>query len=471
MADGHSVSRRSLLKKGAAAAVGSAALLGGGTPLAAQAGAAQSGGDRGPNVAGRKFRAVVSTGFGPNTTKLVDNLTLLPISGRQVVVQTEASQCCYTMCARVLGTQDPPDPLGPQAPVIINDPNEPTIQGHGGVGRVIAIGPEVKRVQVGDRVIVPVTPQCGQCYQCLRGRADRCQFLAGQKTIPIATLSNGTKVVQAANIGGLAEYMVPLEEWVVPIFTNAASVELAMLHCVSGAGLGMTMTLSPIEPGSDVAVFGLGPVGLSAVQGARIMGAGQVIAVDPVKVRRDLALKLGATTVLDPNVNQGWDLVKKIKEMCKGTDRYFAGGRYPVANRAGVAANIGPDFVIEAVGYDRFKPKVEAGPDPTGMEPLAQVWQTTPTGGHLCTCGVGFPTQAKVSFPVGQWTNGSKTHHSSQYGGTNAMREIPRFVRLIERGLFDAKSMITDKYSLDKIMDAYNAVAYRTTVTAMIVMA
>ena len=470
MASRSSVSRRTLLKHAAAAAAAGGATMIGAAPLAAQAGA-QAAGDRGPNLAGRKFRAVVSTGFGPNTTKLVDNLTLLPIGGRQVVIQTEASQCCYTMCARVLGTQDPPDPLGPQAPVIVNDPNEPTIQGHGGVGRVLAIGPDVKRVAVGDRVMVPVTAQCGQCYQCLHGRADRCQFGLGAKTQPIATMSNGTKVVQAGNIGGLADYMVAFEEAVIPIFSNAPSDELAMLHCVSGCGLGMTMTLSPIEPGSNVAVFGLGPVGLSAVQGARIMGAAQIIAVDPVKVRRDLAMKLGATAVLDPNVDKSWDLVARIKNMCKGTDRIYSGGSYQAANRAGIAANIGPDYVIEAVGYDRFKPKVEAGPDPTGMEPLAQVWQTTPTGGHLCTCGVGHPTQAKVSFPVGQWTNGSKTHHSSQYGGTSSMREMPRYVRLIERGLFDAKSMITNRYSLDKIMDAYEAVAYRTTVTAMIVMA
>ena len=101
------------------------------------------------------------------------------------------------------------------------------------------------------------------------------------------------------------------------------------------------------------------------------MGAAQIIAVDPVKVRRDLALKLGATAVLDPNVDKSWDLVARIKNMCKGTDRIYSGGSYQAANRAGVAANIGPDYVIEAVGYDRFKPKVEAGPDPTGMEPLA----------------------------------------------------------------------------------------------------
>ena len=131
------ISRRTLLKNGAAATVaGGAALVSGGS-VAAQS---VSGRGTSPPVAGRKFRALVTTGFGADTTTLMD-LTLLPIGGRQVVVQTEVSQCCYTMCARVLGTQDPPDPLGPQAPVIVNDPNEPTIQGHGGVGPSLPSGP------------------------------------------------------------------------------------------------------------------------------------------------------------------------------------------------------------------------------------------------------------------------------------------------------------------------------------------
>jgi S-(hydroxymethyl)glutathione dehydrogenase/alcohol dehydrogenase len=273
------------------------------------------------------------------------------------------------------------------------------------------------------------------------------------------------------NIGGLAEYMVAPEHSVVPIFTDADSADLAMLHCVGGCGLGTTMTLAPVEPGSNVAVFGLGPIGLSAVQGARIMGAGQIIGIDPIKVRRDLAMKLGATATVDPNAYSEWGLVQKVKEMCKGpTDRYFAGGRYAVPNRAGVAANIGPDFVIEAMGYDRFKPKMEASPDPTSIRQLEQMYQTVPVGGHFCTTGVGFPPQATIAFPVNQWNNGSRTHHSSQYGGTNSMRDIPRYVTLIDRGLYDAKSMITGRYDLDHVMDAYEAVAYRTTVTAMIVM-
>ncbi len=445
-----SVSRRNLFKKSAVAA---------GAAFAAQSSKGQA--------TGRRFKALVSRGFGANTTS-IQELKLLPISGRQVLVRTEVTQCCYTMSARVMGTQDPPDPNGPQAAPILNDPKQPVIQGHGGVGIVEAVGPEVKRVQVGDRVIVAVTPQCGVCYHCLRGRADRCQFVAGVRNVAIAETSDGAKIYQAGNIGGLAEYMVPYEESVVPVFTSARSIDLAMLHCVGGCGLGTAMTLSPVEPGSDVVVFGGGPVGLSAVQGARIMGASQIILVEPIRVRRELGLKVGATAALDPNA-EGKDLVWKIKDMCKGpTDRKFAGGRDWNLNAARIGANIGPDLVVEAVGYDRAKPKLEAGPDPTGILPLEQVWQVCPTGGHMCTTGVGFPPQATIAFPVNQWTNGSKTHHSSQYGGVNMMRDLPRYVKLIEKGLYDAKSLITSTYPLEKTMDAYQAVADRTTVTAMI---
>jgi Zn-dependent alcohol dehydrogenase len=111
---------------------------------------------------------------------------------------------------------------------------------------------------------------------------------------------------------------------------------------------------------------------------------------------------------------------------------------------------------------------VEAGPDPTGILPLQQVWQCCPGGGHICTTGVGFPTQATIAFPVNQWTNASKTHHSSQYGGTNSMRDIPRYVHLIESGKFDAKGMITGRYPLEKTIDAFREVIDRTTIMAMI---
>src|SRR5207244_7460017 len=92
------------------------------------------------------------------------------------------------------------------------------IQGHGGVGVVEAVGSEVRRVKVGDRVCVSGTPQCGSCYQCLRGRSDMCQFLGRQgpnDLVPIADMRDGTAVYANSHIGGLAELMVTFEEWVV----------------------------------------------------------------------------------------------------------------------------------------------------------------------------------------------------------------------------------------------------------------
>src|SRR4030095_11970785 len=159
------------------------------------------------------------------------------------------------------------------------------IQGHGGIGVVEAVGPEVRRVQVGDRVCVSGTPQCGNCYRCVRGRADMCQFLSaiGADDLEIiAELNDGTPVFENSHIGGLAELMVTTEEWVVPIFTKAAAVDLGMVcSCVTVAGLGAALSpnLAPVEPASAVAVVGCGPLGLSAVQGARIAGATTVIAI------------------------------------------------------------------------------------------------------------------------------------------------------------------------------------------------
>src|SRR5215813_3498350 len=115
----------------------------------------------------------------------------------------------------------------------------------------------------------------------------------------------------------LAELMVTTEEWVVPIFTKSDVVGLGMVcSCVSVAGLGATTSqgLTVIEPASSVAVVGCGPLGLSAVQGARIAGASMIIAIDPIRVRRELAMRVGATHVLDPNADRD-NLVQRVREL------------------------------------------------------------------------------------------------------------------------------------------------------------
>jgi S-(hydroxymethyl)glutathione dehydrogenase / alcohol dehydrogenase len=434
------VSRRNMLKSGMAAIGGGAASL-----LAAQVPAPTPASQLPVRSAGRRFRAFVRYGTGTS----VQEMRLLPIQPREVVVRTQASTVCYTIVGGVLATRNAA---------------RASIPNHSGMGVVEEIGPLVKRVQVGDRVIVPGTPQCGQCYECITGRADWCQFLATDNH-PIAEMTDGTAVFQDAGLGGLSEVMVVPEEYCCPVFTDLPAAEIAMLGDTVGTGLAAGRNLVAIEPGSDVVVLGAGPVGLGAIQAARIAGAAQIISVEPIQYRRDVALKVGATLALDPNV-EGTGLVEKIRELCKGkTDRRFAGGR--AWGSDGIAVPRGPDFTIEAVGGDSFAPKVEVGPDPTGILPLNQAYDFTRGGGHIVM--LGFGQRGNVSFSATSFANRGRTFHAGQQGGLHMLRDLPRWVRLMEKGVIDLKPVVTATYSLDQAREAVQAVADRTTVAAVVV--
>ncbi len=461
-----SISRRQLLKKSAAAAAGSAALAAHTTSLSGQGAAV---------VTARRFRAWVTRGGGPDRTTLQE-LTLRPISGRQIVVRTEATNLCYSNVPFVLSLQAPAaaagraggPPAGPPAGAAGAGgrgaaPARGTIQGHGGVGIVEAVGPQVRRVQVGDRVCVSGTPQCGNCYQCLRGRADMCQYLSDNNLAVIAEMKDGTPVVANSHIGGLAELMITNEEWVVPVFTKAAAADVGMVcSCVTVAGLGATTspTLAPVQPASTVAVVGCGPLGLSAVIGAKLAGAAMIIAIDPIRVRRELAQKLGATHALDPNA-EGNNLVGRVRELTRfPTDRFMSGGR----TSGGLLGGAGADYVIEAVGADAVPPKMEAGPDPTGILPMRQAYEMTAPGGHVITTSL---PRGNITLPGVLFSIGGRTHHAGQAGGSQPMRDIPRYVEMLDAGLFNAKALATTIVRLEDMLPAYEQVAYRTTVTAI----
>jgi S-(hydroxymethyl)glutathione dehydrogenase/alcohol dehydrogenase len=461
MSKKRTISRRNLLRDSAAAAAGGAALL-------AQVGTAL--GQAPAVVTARRFKAWISRGNGPGRTTLHE-AALRPIAGRQVLVRTEATNLCYSNVPAVLGLP-PPTPPAPSALAAPTPAggrrmaDMAVIQGHGGVGVVEAVGPEVRRVRVGDRVCVSGTPHCGSCYRCLRGRSDMCQFLSAigaDDLVAIADLADGTPVYQNSHIGGLAEVMVAFEEWVVPIFTQLPAAELGMVcGCTSVAGLGATTAhaLMTIEPASSVAVVGCGPLGLSAVQGARIAGASTIIAIDPIRVRRDAALKVGATHVLDPNV-EGDGLVARVRSLTAWpTDRLWAGGRNPAGRRPGAGA----DFVVEAAGLDQVTPKLERSPDPTGLKPMQQAYQMCALGGHLITTSI---IRGDMVLPGNLFSIGGVTHHGGQAGGCSPMRDIPRFVELLEKGQYDAKTLATTIVPLERMLEGYEEVAYRTTITGI----
>jgi S-(hydroxymethyl)glutathione dehydrogenase/alcohol dehydrogenase len=402
---------------------------------------------------GRRFRALVKYN---NELPTVVDLRARPLQNRQILVRTTAAQTCYSSVDQVLIAGTPA-------------PANATIVGHGGVGVVEAVGPQAYRVQVGDTVIVNFHTACGSCFNCVWMRSDKCLNRGAATAVPVADMGN-TPVYPGTN--GMTELMIVHEEQAVPLFTDIAAAEIAMLHCVGNCGVGMTMTNCPVEAGSDVVIFGAGPVGLSAVQGARIKGASQIVVVEPVPYRRDLAMKLGATAVVDPNTYKDRQrissaagsvafrdaLVDRLRDMTKKkTTRLFAGG-----------GTIGPDHIIEAVGGDRMKPKTPQGPDPTGVTVLQQCWELCSQIGSIVTCSIGQPSDAMVQIPAAQWADGAKHHWPGTAGGTNPRRDVPRYIRMMETGQLNMKVLASKTYPLAQARQAYQDAADRTVVATIV---
>jgi S-(hydroxymethyl)glutathione dehydrogenase / alcohol dehydrogenase len=344
----------------------------------------------------------------------VEEVTLRELGPREVLLKVTAANACVTDAIV----------LAPDIPAIF-DNVAPQIFGHGAVGIIDAVGSHVTVTAPGDRVIASANPLCRTCHYCLRGRPDQCTdiVIAGP---PNGRLEDGQDVVPNGNIGGYAEYAIVPDNQITPVHTDVPDDELALLADGIGGGLGAAFNVAPVLLDSDVAVFGCGATGLGYVQAAKIARAKRIIAVDPLAHRREMALELGATHAVDPAEGE---VVQMVQEL---TDD--VGGFIPR----------GVDFAFEASANAR------------GME---EAWHATRSAGHVILASMPWKLDDTVSLPAVPAAIFGKTLHSSQWGHINILRDLPRYIRLIESGEVRIAPLISGHFALDELDHVLGEVA------------
>lgn len=311
----------------------------------------------------------------------------------------------------------------------------PQIPGHGAAGVVEWVGEAVRRVAVGDRVVVAANPYCAACYACLRDRPDQCSEIVIVGS-PHTLVDDGGPVHPNSAIGGYAEQSVVPERLLTPVRTDASDDALSLLADGVGGGLGGAFNVAPVTPGSTVAVLGCGLTGLGYVQAARINGAERIFAVDPRPDRRAIAVQLGATHEFDPTDD---DAVERIKDE--------AGGFPGFGDRRGV------EFTFEASADHRA---------------IEFAWQITRPTGHIVLASMPMDLEATVTFSALDLAMTGKQIHGCQWGVIKVLRDLPRYVHLIDRGELLVEPMVTRRYTLDDINDAFVAVSAYDVVGAVV---
>lgn len=344
---------------------------------------------------------------------VVEEVELLPPGPSDVVVRITASALCQTDVSVRAGKYDYGAPM---------------IMGHEACGQVEAVGEAVTRVMVGDRVISSTAPACGLCDSCLAERPHMC-VLSGEVRKPHrARRRDGTPATALYGLGAFAERMVAHEASVVPIRTALPDAQLALIGCGVTTGLGAVLNRSDLRPGGALVVIGCGTVGLAAIQGGKIAGAGLVIGVDPRASRREDALRLGADAVIDPETQS---VTERVRELTNGR---------------------GADACIDGVGL------------PATTE---QAFTLTRRAGSIIIVGLP-PRDARLELDAWPFFLSEKRLSSSLFGSAVIDRDFPRYVRFAEEGRLDLGSLVSRVISLDDVNAGLDALATGQVIRAVI---
>ena len=320
----------------------------------------------------------------------------------EVLVKMKATGVCHSDLSVING------PIPSPFPVVL---------GHEGAGIVDKVGEGVTHVAPGDHVILSFIPQCGECFHCIHDEPYLCT--AGK---PDGCLLDGTTRVHNSSddvyvmsyLGNMAEYAVVPGICVTPSDKDIDWKAAALVGCGVTTGVGAAIKTARVPPGSTVAVYGCGGVGVSVIQGARIAGAKQIIAVDLSAEKMENARRLGATHTVPPGGNS----LRAVMEL--------TGGR-------------GVDFAFEVIGHHST---------------IEMCIKCARRGGSAVLVGVGRATERfSVNSLILPLT--SKNIIGCMYGSVNFKVDFPMYLDFYRQGLLDLDGMVTKTYTLDEAPQAF----------------
>jgi S-(hydroxymethyl)glutathione dehydrogenase / alcohol dehydrogenase len=348
-----------------------------------------------------KIRAAVHVA--QNGTQSVEDVELDAPKENEVLVRVAASGICRSDLSFVEGKW--PIPL-------------PIVLGHEGAGVIEAVGHGVAKSRIGEHVVLTFVPGCAECRACLEGRSNLC--VASEEAEGTGALLDGTtrlrrdgkRLYHLALVSSFADHAVVPAKAAVPIDPRVDLRLACLLGCGITTGVCSVTKRAGVRPGEAVAIFGCGGVGLAAVQGARLVSATPIIAVDPLASKREMALRLGATHAIDPD----GDAIESIREETGG----------------------GVDYAFEAVG---------------NREVAEAAFGCVRTGGTTVLIGQP-PIGVRASFPVYDVSQYEHRILGTVFGGAIAAVDIPRIARLVAEGYLDLESLVTHRFRLDDINQA-----------------
>ena len=337
----------------------------------------------------------------------IERVQIGELKTSDVLVKVHASGLCHTDLEVIRGTLKAPLPI---------------VLGHEGAGVVEAVGNGVTGVKPGDHVVCSWNPNCGHCFYCIQDLPILCEAYArnssrGQLMDGCTRLScNGAKLHHHILVSSHAEYCVVPEAGAIPVSKDIPLDRACLIGCGVMTGVGAVARVAKVSPGSSVAVFGCGAVGLNVIQGACLVQASPIVAIDVDDRKLEIANQFGATSTVNPTRDDAVDSVRNL------------------------TAGRGADYSFEAAGNEKC---------------LQQALEAVRPGGWIVILGkVNFDSYVSLRFGS---LIGEKQITRSSYGGARPSRDFPLLAQYYLEGKLKLDELISQRIPLAEINNGFAA--------------